>query len=32
MIHVFQAFASWAPEGQEAINKIGDYIKSKLLL
>lgn len=32
MIHVFQAFASWAPEGQEAINKIGEYIKSKLLL
>ncbi len=31
MIHVFQAFANWAPEGQEVINKIGEYIKSKLL-
>jgi monoterpene epsilon-lactone hydrolase len=32
MIHVFQAFADWAPEGKEAINKIGEYIQSKLLL
>jgi len=31
MIHVFQAFADWAPEGQEAINKIGEYIQSNLL-
>ena len=30
MIHVFQAFAAWAPEGQEAINKIGEYIQAKL--
>jgi acetyl esterase/lipase len=30
MIHVFQAFADWAPEGQDAINKIGNYIQSKL--
>lgn len=30
MIHVFQAFASWAPEGQEAIEKIGKYIQDKL--
>ena len=27
MIHVFQAFADWAPEGQEAIEKIGQYIQ-----
>jgi monoterpene epsilon-lactone hydrolase len=30
MIHVFQAFADWAPEGQDAINKIGKYILEKL--
>ena len=30
MIHVFQAFADWAPEGQEAIEKIGKYIQAKL--
>ena len=30
MVHVFHAFADWAPEGQEAINKIGEYIQSKL--
>jgi monoterpene epsilon-lactone hydrolase len=30
MIHVFQAFADWAPEGQEAIEKIGKYIQEKL--
>jgi monoterpene epsilon-lactone hydrolase len=30
LFHVFQAFADWAPEGQEAINKIGQYIQSKL--
>lgn len=30
MLHVFQAFADWAPEGQEAIDKIGEFIQSKL--
>ena len=30
MLHVFQAFADWAPEGQKAINKIGQYIQLKL--
>jgi monoterpene epsilon-lactone hydrolase len=30
MIHVFQAFSAWAPEGQEAIDKIGEYIQEKL--
>jgi epsilon-lactone hydrolase len=30
MIHVFQAFSEWAPEGQEAIEKIGKYIQAKL--
>jgi monoterpene epsilon-lactone hydrolase len=30
MIHVFQAFSDWAPEGQEAIEKIGKYIQAKL--
>ena len=30
MLHVFQAFANWAPEGQEAIDKIGEFIQSKL--
>jgi monoterpene epsilon-lactone hydrolase len=29
MLHVFQAFADWAPEGQEAINKIGSFVQSK---
>ena len=29
MIHVFQAFALWAPEGQQGIDKIGEFIKSK---
>jgi acetyl esterase/lipase len=27
MIHVFQAFAAFAPEGQEGINKIGAFIQ-----
>ena len=27
MIHVFAAFASWAPEGQQAIEKIGKFIQ-----
>jgi acetyl esterase/lipase len=27
MIHVFQAFALWAPEGAQAIDKIGVFIK-----
>lgn len=27
MIHVFQAFALWAPEGEEAIEKIGNFIQ-----
>ena len=30
MIHGFQAFSSWAPEGQDAIDKIGVYIQEKL--
>lgn len=30
MVHVFQAFSAWAPEGQEAIKKIGEYIQEKL--
>lgn len=30
MVHVFQAFADWAPEGQEAIQKIGKFIQEKL--
>ncbi len=28
MIHVFQAFADWAPEGKEAIDKIGQFAQS----
>jgi acetyl esterase/lipase len=27
MIHVFHAFAAWAPEGQEGIEKVGDFVK-----
>ncbi|MFW9872919.1 MAG: alpha/beta hydrolase [Candidatus Thorarchaeota archaeon] len=27
MTHVFQAFALWAPEGEKAIEKIGEYIQ-----
>lgn len=27
MIHVFQAFALWAPEGEQAIEKIGEFIQ-----
>jgi len=30
MIHGFQAFSAWAPEGQGAIDKIGAYIQEKL--
>ena len=30
MIHVFQAFSEWASEGQEAIEKIGEFIQEKL--
>ncbi|MHA1194339.1 MAG: alpha/beta hydrolase [Promethearchaeota archaeon] len=30
MIHVFQAFADWAPEGQDGIDKIGTYIQEKM--
>ncbi|MHA1378553.1 MAG: alpha/beta hydrolase [Candidatus Helarchaeota archaeon] len=29
MIHVFQAFAAYLPEGREAISKIGDFIRNK---
>jgi acetyl esterase/lipase len=28
MIHVFQAFADWAPEGEEAIKKIGQFAQA----
>ncbi|TXT64730.1 MAG: Acetyl-hydrolase [Promethearchaeota archaeon] len=28
MIHVFQAFADWAPEGEEAIKKIGQFARA----
>ncbi|MBY8985939.1 MAG: alpha/beta hydrolase [Candidatus Lokiarchaeota archaeon] len=27
MVHVFQAFALWAPEGEQAIEKIGEFIQ-----
>jgi acetyl esterase/lipase len=27
MLHVFQAFALWAPEGMQAIEKIGEFIQ-----
>jgi acetyl esterase/lipase len=27
MVHVFQAFALWAPEGEQAIEKIGKFIQ-----
>jgi len=30
MIHAFQAFSAWAPEGQEGIDKIGAFIRAKL--
>lgn len=30
MVHVFQAFSAWTPEGQEGIDKIGAYIQEKL--
>jgi epsilon-lactone hydrolase len=29
MIHVFQAFAAMLPEGQQAIDKIGDYLRAR---
>lgn len=30
MVHVFQAFAVWAPEGEQAIEKIGEFIQKIL--
>lgn len=30
MIHMFQMFAALAPEGQDAINKIGEFILKSL--
>ena len=30
MVHVWQAFASVLPEGQESIQEIGEFIRSKL--
>ncbi|MFX1269207.1 MAG: alpha/beta hydrolase, partial [Promethearchaeota archaeon] len=30
MIHVFAAFAAWAPESREAIEKIGNFIQKNL--
>jgi epsilon-lactone hydrolase len=30
MIHVFHAFAMWAPEGQEGIDKISDFVNKHL--
>jgi monoterpene epsilon-lactone hydrolase len=30
MIHVFAAFAEWAPEGQEGIDQIGDFIQKHI--
>jgi acetyl esterase/lipase len=30
MVHVFQAFALWAPEGVQAIEKIGEFIQKHL--
>ena len=30
MIHMFQLFASWAPEGQKANEKIGEFIQKHL--
>jgi len=30
MIHVFHAFAAWAPEGQEGIDKIGEFVKNHM--
>jgi acetyl esterase/lipase len=29
MIHVFQAFAPMLPEGQQAIDKIGEYLRAR---
>jgi acetyl esterase/lipase len=29
MIHVFQAFAPILPEGQEAVEKIGQYLRAR---
>ena len=28
MIHVFQAFAGMLPEGQEAVDRIGEFIRT----
>jgi hypothetical protein len=30
MIHVFQLFAPLLPEGQQAIDKIGEWVKQKV--
>ncbi len=30
MIHVFAAFAEWAPEGQQGIEQIGEFIQKHL--
>jgi len=30
MIHMFQMFAVWGPEGQEATEKLGEFIKKNL--
>ncbi|NVM02236.1 MAG: alpha/beta hydrolase [Candidatus Helarchaeota archaeon] len=30
MVHVWQLFSEFLPEGQEAINRIGDYIRLKI--
>jgi acetyl esterase/lipase len=30
MIHVFQSFAPWAPEGKQAIEKIGEFIQKRM--
>lgn len=30
MVHVFQAFALWAEEGQQALQKIGEFIKKSI--
>ena len=29
MIHVFQAFAPMLPEGQQAIEQIGEYLRAR---
>lgn len=30
MVHVFQVFAAWAPEGEQAIEKIGEFIQKHI--